>query len=255
MRASAHHILSHEATAQGNPKRLVVLHRRTIHPTSRLEHFFLLAIIILTPLEDTLPSGIAGRSVLFLVFAVLALYITLRRPWAFVATWSHPVFLAGYGWLAVVGLIEWGHLGANYSEHLRIAQMLLGGVFVASLCRDRRALQVGMYGYILAGLVLSVFLFLTSYGALQEATATNFEEANRVRSELKEMSEEQISIPMNRGSFFVAQGAVIALALALATQVTLWRNLFLGASAACLVASFLPLSRGSSSLSLLPVPS
>jgi O-antigen ligase/polysaccharide polymerase Wzy-like membrane protein len=245
MRASAHQILPQEATAGNYPKRRVVLHRQTIHPTSRMEHVLLLALIILIPLEDTLPSGIAGRSVLFLVFALLGLYIALRRPWAFVATWSHPVFLAGYGWLAVAGLMEWSHLRANYSEHLRIAQMLIGGVLVASLCRDKRALRVGMYGYVLAGLGLSVLLFFNSYGVLQASTATNFEEANQVRAELKEMSEDQIYIPMNRGSFFVAQGAVIALVLALDTQAIVWRNLFLGASGACLVASFLPLSRGS----------
>jgi hypothetical protein len=122
-----------------------------------------------------------------------------------------------------------------------MAQMLLGGVFVAALSRDLRALRVGMYGYLLAGLWLTVLLFLTTYGVLQGAKATNFEEATMVRSAV--FSEQPLEVNLNRMAFFAAQGAVVALGLALTTQSMLWRNIFLGVTAACMVGAFLPLSR------------
>ncbi|MGE3539048.1 MAG: O-antigen ligase family protein [Candidatus Tectimicrobiota bacterium] len=233
-------LLPRTASADSPPSRLVILYRRLTHPTGYLEHLFLLAMIVLTPLEDHLPT-VGGRSVLFLLFALLALYVVLVRPWALAAIWSHPVFLAGYAWLGLAVLIESLHPHASYSEHGRIAQMLLGGVLVAALCRDKRALRMGMYGYLLAALWLTALLFLTSYGTLHELQATDFDEATQARAEV--FKESTFVINLNRMAFFTAQGAVIALVMALYAQTLFWRHIYFAATAACLMGSFLPLSR------------
>lgn len=247
MKVIAQQILPPDTSAEDNPKRPLVFYRQATHPTSYLEHLLLAAMIILTPLEDHLPS-IGGRSVLYLVFGLMALYVVLMRPWALAATLRKPVFLAGYVWLGLAFLIESLQPHASYSEPIRLIQMILGGVFVASLCRDRPALRVAMAGYVLAALWLGVLLFLTTYGTLQESGAVDFQEASRVRGEV--LHEQALEINLNRMAFYTAQGAVVALCLTLSTQALLWRLIFLGATTFCLVAAFLPLSRSGSVIAL-----
>lgn len=248
MRVLTYQRLSQEAITGESPRPPVVLSQQATYPTSRLEHLLLVAIIVLTPLEDHIPA-IGGRSILYLVFALLAAYIILMRPWAFAAVWAHPVFLSGYVWLGLVYILESLHANTSYLEPMRITQTLLGGVFVASLCRDRRALRVGMGGYLLAALWLAVLLFVTTYGTLQEAKTGDFLEASRVRAEA--FRDKPLEINLNVMSFYASQGAVVALVIALTTQAMVWRIVFLSATTFCLVASFLPLSRSGAIIALI----
>ena len=220
--------------------RLVILHKANRYPTTRLEQLLLMAAIVLIPLEDHIPA-VAGYSIMFLCFGVLAGYVLLYRPGIVAHTWGHSIFLIGYALIVLATLIESSRPYTNYGEIFRIGQMIVGGVLVASLCRDRQALQSCMYGYLIAGLWLSILLFLTTYGALQGAVATDFQEASLVRAKVFE--EQALHVNLNRMAFFTAQGAVVGLVLALTASSPLLRNLFFGLTGLCIVASFLPLSR------------
>jgi hypothetical protein len=87
---------------------------------------------------------------------------------------------------------------------------------------------------------ISVFLFLTSYGVLQRASATDFSEASQVRSRVLEDSK---GIVKGHMAVYPAIGAVVALALGLNARSSPRRNLFLGVALFCVVAAFLPMSR------------
>jgi hypothetical protein len=119
--------------------------------------------------------------------------------------------------------------------------MTAGAILVASICRDRKALQAGMNGYLIAGVWLSVLLFLTSYGALRGATATDFKEASYAREAAFE--ENPLEAGLNRMAVVAAQGCAVALAFAIAARDPRKRFLFLGLCAFCTVAAFLPVSR------------
>ena len=212
----------------------------SINPTSRIEQLLLGGTIVLLPLQDHLPS-LGGFSIIYFLFALSGVYLVLNRPNVLAKTAKHPVFIAAYIFLFVSAVIELSHSHASHSVLLRIVWMIGGGILVGALCRDKQGLRAGVYGYLIAGIWMSVLLFLTSYGALQEATAVDFKEASRVRRDIFE--DRPLNANLNLMAFIAAQGAVVALALTLTAAKSLRRNLFLGIAALCFVASFLSLSR------------
>jgi O-antigen ligase len=119
--------------------------------------------------------------------------------------------------------------------------MIFGGMIFATMCRDKQGLQTAIYSYMAGSLWLSVFLFLTTYGTLQRATASNYHEASQVREEASELM--GLGGNLNSLAFLTTQGGVVAVALALAARSALQRGIFVGISLFCLVGSFLLMSR------------
>jgi len=119
--------------------------------------------------------------------------------------------------------------------------MIGGALFISVLCRDKKAFVTTVIVYILATLVIGILLFLSTYFKLEVATATNFNEASKVRSEA--LSGSVIEENLNRMSFVLGQGAVFSLIFALTavrkSRILLWTaiGLFL------VVAATLPMSR------------
>src|SRR5262249_13681664 len=148
----------------------------------------------------------------------------------------------GYTLLVIGFLVEFSHSYSSYEDLLRIGQMFAGAIMVASLCRDRRALYTSIYGYLIAGVWISIFLFLTTYGALRGATASNFQEAEQIRVQI--FPGQPFAANLNELAFFTAQGATVALALAFTAKSARLRNLFLGGTLFCLVGTLLTFSRG-----------
>ena len=224
-------------------KRVLIPYR-----TTATERFLLIVTVVLLPLQDHLPAT-AGFSVIFIIFALLLFYVILYRPWAFAQMGTKPVFLTAYTLLAVAFLIESAHPDPGYSLIFRMGQMIIGAIIVASLCRDQQALRIAAYGYLIVGIWISIVLFLSSYGTLSEAMATNFHEASQMRATATE--EISIEVDLNFMGFVAAQGTVVALALAMAGSSVRRRYFFLGAAVLCFVATFLPMSRSASAIVIL----
>jgi O-Antigen ligase len=206
--------------------------------TTAIDRLLLVVMAAIIPLGPFLPT-FAEFSTEYIMFAILVGYTLLNRPGAVARTWGHPVFLAAFILLIMAGLIESVHPFARYGGIFRMGLMFVAAIFVASLCRDRRALRASIYGYLIGGVLISVILFLTVYGALRGATATDFSEATKVRSEVFE----EVDANPNTLAKFAGQGAVIALALGLTARSPRRRNLFFGLTLFCIVASSLSMSR------------
>lgn len=207
-------------------------------------------IIVLLPLQDcsvcNAYSPVSRFPVMFALFALSGYYILLIRPGMLVQTWEHPVLQVTYAFLFLSFLLESTHPSSSYRDIFRIGEMIAGAVIVATLCRDKRAFRAAIYGYIIAGVLLSIFLILTTYGTLRAAAATDFTEASLLRNEL--FSDNPLEANLNGMAFISGQGAVAALALVLAAGVPYRRYLFLGISLFCFVATFLPLSRSGAAI-------
>ncbi len=213
--------------------------------TTPAERFLLWAAVATLPLEKHLPT-VAGMSFSFLIFAVLAAYIIVNRPRALSEIWYQPVFIAAYAFVGVAILLEFSSQLSRYEEIIRFAQMIGGAVCVAALCRDRSGLAVALYGYIGAALWVSTVLCLTSYGMLSDmGTTSSFQEATNLRGQL----DTGITANKNALAFVCTQGAIVAFALSLSERFKHFRILLLGIGIFCLVASFLPMSRGSAVIS------
>ena len=210
------------------------------YPTTAVERLLLTITIVSLPLQDHLPT-VAGFSVLYLMFVVLACYVVCERLRALARTWLHPVFLTAYAMLAWAVIMEFTQPNRSFSQIFSFAQMFAGAIFVAAICRDRQALRWGIYGYVIVGLWMSVLLFLTSFGALQGASAAEFDEASQLRAQA--FADSPLHANLNGMAFIAAQGTVVALTLALFAKSLLQRNLLLGIALFCLIATFLPMSR------------
>jgi len=244
---TAQHQHRYPFSATASPQ-VVVISRRKYTPTTRVEHFLLILNIVLLPMEEALPNP-GGFSVGFFLFAISSIYIISQRFGSIAHIWNHPVFLASYVFLLLSLIFEGCSAFASYKEIIRIAQMFMGVIVIATLCRDTRALRVCIAGYILMGIYLSLYLFLTSYGALQGATATDFDEASRVRAEV--FQENSLQANVNNIAFFLAQAAAVTLAIALMSRSAFARYSLFGITALCFIASFLPLSRSGTAITLI----
>jgi hypothetical protein len=210
------------------------------YPTTMIERLLLMAMLVLLPLEDHIPS-LAGFSLLFLLFALLAAYVVVHRGRALYRVVLHPAFVTAYAFLLVSFLMEFGHPNADYEDLSRIGFMLAGAVIIAALCRDERAMRGGIYASIAAGVWLSLLLVMTSYGALQAATAISYQEASQARAQV--LKEVPLELNANKMALYTALGTVAALSLTLTARSFRKRILFLGITLFSLVATFLPMSR------------
>jgi hypothetical protein len=199
-----------------------------------------MATMVIVLLENQIPA-IAGFSISFLWFAVMAGYVVLNRFQALSTMWLHPVFLAAYAFLGLACFMEFFHPDPSYSEIFRIGLMVVGAVLISSVCRDKKALRAMIGGYLFAAIGMSVLLFLTVYSSLSGVTAGSFDEASQIRGQLS--SEINYANNLNGMAITAATGAVLALVLALTTKSFRLRILFLGTAAFCVIATFLPFSR------------
>lgn len=197
--------------------------------------------IVLLPLQDYFPS-VAGMSISFLIFVALAAYAVVSCTRNLGVIWYHPVFIAAYVFIGVSALLEFVSPLSMYGDIFRFGQMIVGAVSVAALCRDRSTLAAGLYGYIATGLWVSVVLYSTGYGTLQGMQADDFNEASNIRAQV--YGEKPLGANINSLALLCAQGALIAFALSLFDRLKQLRPLLLGMVAFCLIASFLPMSRG-----------
>ena len=209
--------------------------------TSVFEKSILFLIIVTLPLETHMVL-IPGFSIQYLMFGILAVYLLLGKTSLFLRTVGQPVFVATYVFLLFSVAMEVTARNAGYGEILRIGQMIVGAILIASICRDVDALKVALYGYVFAGVWLSGVLFLTSYGTIQGAAAADFDAASRLRHEA--FADNPIQANINGMAFFAGQGAAVALAQSFYARRVPVRNLLIAAGFFCMVASFLPLSRG-----------
>ncbi len=208
--------------------------------TTPIERFLLLTAVTTLPLEKHLPT-VAGMSFSFLIFAMLGGYVIMNRSRALGQIWYHSVFIVAYAFVGVSALLEFSSPLSRYAEIVRFAQMIGGAVCVAVFCRDRAGLAAGLYGYLAAAVWVSIVLYLTSYGVLQEVgSTTSFREATNLRAEL----DTGFRANKNALAFVCVQGAIVAIALSLAGQFKHFRIPLLGIGIFCLVAAFLPMSRG-----------
>lgn len=223
------------------------MRHRVKHP-SLARQLLLFVSIVLLPLQNYFPE-VAGMSSSFLIFAALTAYAIVNCSRNLGVVWYHPVFIAAYVFIGVSALLEFANPLSRYGEIVRFGQMILGAVSVAALCSDRSVLAAGLYGYIATALWVSVVLCMTSYGTLQGMGATSdFHEASKLRAQAFE--DRPMNANLNALGFTVAQGAIVAFALSLSDRLKHLRPLLLGIVAFCLVASFLPMSRGAIVISL-----
>ena len=211
-------------------------------PTTGVERALLAGAIVLVPFDYFLPD-VGPFSTLFLVFTALALYAGVRRGRVLRAVLVHPAFVPAYALLVVAAIVESMHPHASYVEVLRMARMVGGGVVVAALCRDARALLHCVRAFVGVGVLMSAGLTLVAYRRLWVASALDFDAASTVR-EAAFAQVLRMQGDLNVLGLTTALGTTLAVALALWARSRAAFAGWLGVATFCGVATFLPMSRG-----------
>jgi hypothetical protein len=209
-------------------------------PTTRPERWLLLATIVLMPLEDHIPS-VGGFSFAFVLFSVLAAAALLHGPQPLSRVAMHPLFIAAYLFIGLAGVMEATSPEPDYSDIVRFGLMVAGAILVATVCRDRPALEACFYGQMGSALWLGVIVILTSYGTLSGLEATDYDTASQMR--VQAFKDMPVRGNLNGMAFTCTQGGLAALAFALAGEPRR-RKWFIAIALFCLIASFFPMSRG-----------
>jgi O-Antigen ligase len=212
----------------------------------------LVAAIVLLPLQEQisiLADPNFSFSLMWILFALMGLYAFVRRPQNLLKAAANPVFLAAYTLLILGFLIESAHVDSDYVDLRSYAYMIGGAVVVATLCSDKQSLKAVFYGYIGASLWLALFLIVNSYGQFQGAPATNLNEATSVRDAI--FKDNSLATGLNTMASIMAQGTVLALTLTLTDKSSRRRMVWLLVTLFCVVASFLPMSRGAVLMTIL----
>lgn len=227
-------------------RRCLVRRQETTHNRSLIvDRFLLVAAILLLPLQEQFSIVAASRftfSFMWIVFAVMGVYIAVRRPQWLMKAATHPVFLAAYVLLILGFIMESVHVDSDYVELMSYAYMIGGAVVVAALCNDRKNLKAAFYAYIGASLWLAIFLIVNFHGRFQGAAATNLNEATMVRDQI--FKDNSLATGLNTMASIMAQGAVLALSLSVAAGSTRRRTVWLIVTVLCVIGSLLPMSRG-----------
>lgn len=226
--------------------------RATLNQSTVTDRLLLVATIVLLPLQEQV-SIFAGPhfsfSLMWILFALIGLYAFVRRPQNLLKAAAHPVFLAAYTLLMLGFLIESAHVDSDYDVLRSYAYMIGGAVVVATLCSDRQSLKAVFYGYIGASLWLALFLILNFHGQFQGAAATNLNEATSARNVI--FKDNTLATGLNTMASIMAQGTVLALTLTLTDKSSRRRTVWLLVTLFCVVASFLPMSRGAVVMTIL----
>jgi hypothetical protein len=221
---------------------------KPVKPTTTIERLILASVIVLLPLQDHLPT-VGPVSIAWLLFGVLATFVAMFRGLLWPQVAVRGPFLALYLLILTGFVVELSHADSDLLDLWRIAEMVLGATFVATVCRDKAALRWASAAFLLAGLWMSVYLFFTIYGGLQSATATDFSEASMVRSEV--LASSSLRANPNTMSFVAAQGVIVAVVYALVGRTTSRRITWLTIAIFCLIAAFLPMSRSGVAIAVL----
>jgi len=179
--------------------------------TKRFEHVLLWVLVAGLALEESLPR-LGPVSVSFTLFAVVGLYVFFWRSRSLLKVIGMPLPLS-FVLLALLGLIsELGRYDPMFHYVRRIAFMALGMVVVASLVRNRSAIQAGLSAFLFVAAIQAAIVGLSSGPRLYAAEASDYFSATSAR--IAALKDVPIEGNLNRIGFIIGMGGVLGFVVA-----------------------------------------
>ncbi len=158
--------------------------------------------------EANLPF-LGTASTPFLIFGFTFIYLVATRVKTLLRLFSGKYFLASVLFAIVCVFMETLHPFPSYEFIFRYLNMTLGIFCIAVLCRDKTAIDIALFTFVLASAFQSIILISGSVDLLRGLTAFGFYDASRARIE----AFEQIFLKgnLNEISYFSSIGALIGM--------------------------------------------
>lgn len=154
---------------------------------------------------------------------------------------SGRYFIASILFAFICVFMETLHPFATYEFISRYLNMTLGIFCIAILCRDRTAIELALFTFVLASAIQAVILINGSFQLLSSFTAFGFYDASRARIEA--FQELFLRGNLNEISYFSAIGAMMGMIWVYFEKVRWRRTLLLALTIPSILGVFFPASR------------
>src|SRR5687768_10075215 len=178
------------------------------YTSSYLDRFLLFLAVVTIFFEPYLPF-FSGTSTAFFVFSFIMAYVVFTRLKAFRKVVTSIYFLVVIFFVVVCLLMESIHSYPDYVYIFRFLNMSLGMFCISVLCRDKAAIDVTLYAFILSSAGHAIYMMIGPMNFLRSLSARGFDEASRAR--IQAFEQFTIHDHLNDISIFSGLGALLGI--------------------------------------------
>jgi len=184
---------------------------------------------------------IYGASTPFLLFGLTLFYLAVTRLKTLIRLFSGKYFLISISFAIICVFMETLHPFPSYDFISRYVNMIIGMFCIVALCRDRMALDIALFTFILASAVQSFLIITGTAPLMQNINAVGFSDASQAR--LMAFEEFYLRGNLNDISYFSSIGSIIGIIWAYYEKVAWKKWLLVALTFPSILGVFLPASR------------
>lgn len=205
-----------------------------------VDRFLIFLLVVSIYFEANLPYW-GKASTPFIIFGITLAYLSVFRLKTLLRLLAGRYFMSALGFAVVAIFMETLHPFASYDLIFRYLNMTIGIFGIAVLCRDRKALDVALFTFILASAAQSLVLFFGTASFLRTFNVEGFYESSRARIQAYE--EFVLRGNLNEISYFSSIGAIIGIIWFYYEKRKWFRIILLSLTIPSVLGVFMPASR------------
>lgn len=205
-----------------------------------LDRVLLFILVFSIFFESNLPN-VYGASTPFLIFGITYLYLGITRMKTLIRLFSGKFFLISLSFAVICTFMETLHPFPNYDFITRYLNMILGMFCIVALCRDKLAIDIVLFTFILASAIQSLFMITGTAPLMNHISAEGFSDASQAR--LAAFEEFYLRGNLNDISYFSSIGSIIGIIWAYYEEVKWKKYLLIALTLPSIMGVFLPASR------------
>lgn len=208
--------------------------------SNRIDRILIFILVFSIYFESNLPL-IYGASTPFLLFGLTLFYLAVTRLKTLIRLFSGKYFLISISFAVICIFMETLHPFPSYDFISRFVNMIIGMFCIVALCRDRMALDIALFTFILASAVQSFLIITGTAPLMQNINAVGFSDASQAR--LMAFEEFYLRGNLNDISYFSSIGSIIGIIWAYYEKVAWKKWLLVALTFPSILGVFLPASR------------
>ncbi|MFZ7114237.1 MAG: O-antigen ligase family protein [Bacteroidota bacterium] len=210
------------------------------YKSNRADRVLLFILVFSIYFESNLPL-IYGASTPFLLFGFTLFYLAVTRLKTLIRLFSGKYFIISISFALLCVFMETLHPFPSYDFITRYVNMIIGMFCIVALCRDRMALDIALFTFILASAVQSFLIITGTAPLMQNINAVGFSDASQAR--LMAFEEFYLRGNLNDISYFSSIGSIIGIIWAYYEKVKWKKWLLIALTFPSILGVFLPASR------------
>lgn len=205
-----------------------------------IDRILLFVLVFSIFFESNLPN-VDGASTPFLIFGFTYFYLAITRMKTLARLFSGKYFLISISFAIICVFMETLHPFPNYDFITRYLNMILGMFCIVALCRDKLAIDIVLFTFILASAFQAIFMITGTAPLMNSISAHGFSDASQAR--MQAFEEFYLRGNLNDISYFSSIGSIIGIIWAYYEKTTWKKYLLIALTLPSIMGVFLPASR------------